>query len=560
MASMPPLRPRRPHSRAQQSRSWHTMHSLSPDASWHAPAPGVNKGSKRFETPLLGSFYLTDLVVAAVTVAWNVLCTCTLVETLDLLYFALVYHVGGGLWRDMRRLHFSPQGAQGLFHLYMLCFMHMLLQHAPFLPPRIALAAESTGPLVQWRTGGGAAQVIRAYWHAPAFRAFWMGGTSMQTNRTVVLYVHGGGFALGSVALYAEPLLRLLAHMSLRRPSSAVECVALEYELAPHVRFPTPLLEALRCYAHLIEHEHIPPSQIVVAGDSAGANLVMGLLLCLAGQATADVSERDWCALPMPAKAVLISPWLDLRPQEAVAVKSVRASCAPAFDILTPESLVQFAQLYTQRLLRPRRLRGPCTRWLTRLQRCCSWRPAAWLAARLQRPLLMRHAPLIQLADASTDAVPGPRDMLDASSLAAPKCAADRLLHAHPLVSPTLGRWDAVRLEHGFFVTWGANELMAPDIAAWTARLPHVETYVEPGPTGVHVWPFLHALLAPTVHDRERGLQRIAHALCLPSPPSVLSSPASMPSDVEDDGESAAAAQRAWDAELARLGVHASGQ
>lgn len=457
----------------------------------------------------------------------------------------------------MRWLRSSPQSTQGLFHLYMLCLMHMLLRYAPFLPPRIALAAESTGPLVQWRTGGGAAQLIRAYHHAPAFHAFWISGAITHASRTVVLYVHGGGFALGSVALYAEPLLRLLAHMSLHRPSSAVECVALEYELVPHVRFPAPLLEVLRCYAHLIEHEHIPPSQIVVAGDSAGANLVMGLLLCLSGQATTDVNERDWHALPMPAKAVLISPWLDLRPQQAASVKSVHACCAPTFDILTPESLVQFAQLYTQRLTRPRRLRGPCTRWLTCLQHRRSWRLAAWLAARLERPLLTRHTPLMRLADTLTDAVPHTSDMLDASSLAAPKCEADRLLHTHPLVSPTLGCWDAVRLEHGFFVTWGEHELMAPDIAAWTARLPHVETYVERGPTGVHVWPFLHALLAPSVHERERGLQHIAHALCLPASPSITSSPASMPSDAEDDEETAAAAQRAWDAELTHLGVHA---
>lgn len=440
--------------------------------------------------------------------------------------------------------------------MYMLCLMHMLLYHAPYLPPRIALAAESTGPLVQWRTGGGAAQVIRAYNHAPAFRAFWFHGTRMCTHRTVVLYVHGGGFALGSVTLYAEPLLRLLAHMSLRCPSSTVECVALEYKLVPHVRFPTPLLETLRCYAHLLEHEHIPPSHIVVAGDSAGANLVMGLLLCLAGQATADVQERDWHALPMPAKAVLISPWLDLRPQRAAAVEAVRACRPPSIDILTPECLVQFAQLYTHRLTRPRRLCGPCTTWLRRLRHRRHWRLAARLSTVLERPLLLRSAPLLRPAETKTDAVPCTSDLFDSSSLSEPQGPADRLLDAHPLVSPTLGRWDAVHLEHGLFVTWGANELMAPDIAAWAAPLPQVDTYVEPGPTGVHVWPFLHALLAPTVHERDRGLQRLAHALCLPAQLSVASSPASMPSDAEDDSEKDTAAQRAWDAELTRMGVY----
>ena len=48
-------------------------------------------------------------------------------------------------------------------------------------------------------------------------------------------------------------------------------------------------------------HQPVNPAHVVVAGDSAGGGLTLALLQVL----------RD-CGLPMPAGAVLISPWCDL--------------------------------------------------------------------------------------------------------------------------------------------------------------------------------------------------------------------------------------------------------
>lgn len=48
-------------------------------------------------------------------------------------------------------------------------------------------------------------------------------------------------------------------------------------------------------------HKPVPPSKIVIAGDSAGAGLVLTLLTVL----------RDM-GVEQPAGAVLISPWVDL--------------------------------------------------------------------------------------------------------------------------------------------------------------------------------------------------------------------------------------------------------
>lgn len=240
------------------------------------------------------------------------------------------------------------------FHHLVILLTRFACSNFPHLLPRVLFAEETIGPLVRWRTGGGAAELVREFAGAqvenakegegagPGFRAFWIGAdarTPQEVRRatpdsrraSTLLYLHGGGFSLGSVAFYAEALMRILAKINtLERAGTPAEArvVAVEYDLAPTARFPEPLLQCLRCYAHLVEVEHIDPNAITIAGDSAGANLAMGLLLCLSGQARGDprFAEREWSCLPMPGKALLLSPWADLRPSKAHAFAAIRAS------------------------------------------------------------------------------------------------------------------------------------------------------------------------------------------------------------------------------------------
>jgi acetyl esterase/lipase len=73
----------------------------------------------------------------------------------------------------------------------------------------------------------------------------------------------------------------------------------LNYRLAPETRFPGPLHDAVLGYLRLVEDLHIPPQNVVVAGDSAGGGLALALLMYL----------RD-NAYPLPAGAILMSPWV----------------------------------------------------------------------------------------------------------------------------------------------------------------------------------------------------------------------------------------------------------
>lgn len=108
-----------------------------------------------------------------------------------------------------------------------------------------------------------------------------------------VLYLHGGAYRLGAPATYR--------HFTWRVASAAqAQALVINYRLAPENPFPAALEDAVSYYCWLLA-EGADPSQIVVIGDSAGGGLALALLLKL----------RD-SGLPLPAAAVVLSPWTDL--------------------------------------------------------------------------------------------------------------------------------------------------------------------------------------------------------------------------------------------------------
>ena len=111
--------------------------------------------------------------------------------------------------------------------------------------------------------------------------------------RHIVLYFHGGVYALGAAALGAD-----LASEIGRRIDAAV--ISVEYRLAPEHPYPAAVDDAVAAYEVLLQRG-VAPQDIVVAGESAGAGLALAGL----------VAARDR-GLPMPAAALLMSPWADL--------------------------------------------------------------------------------------------------------------------------------------------------------------------------------------------------------------------------------------------------------
>ncbi|GAA1573901.1 alpha/beta hydrolase [Kribbella hippodromi] len=105
----------------------------------------------------------------------------------------------------------------------------------------------------------------------------------------VILYLHGGGYVVGSArtgANLAAPLSRL----------SGVPAVSLDYRLAPEHQFPAGIHDALAAYRELVDSGQ----NVVIAADSAGGGLALATLLSARAE-----------GLPMPAGVVLFSPWAD---------------------------------------------------------------------------------------------------------------------------------------------------------------------------------------------------------------------------------------------------------
>jgi acetyl esterase len=81
-----------------------------------------------------------------------------------------------------------------------------------------------------------------------------------------VLYVHGGGFVLGGLESHADVCAGLCN-------LSGLEVVACTYRLAPEHVHPAQLDDVERAYQALLDRDE----QVILCGDSAGANLVAGL-------------------------------------------------------------------------------------------------------------------------------------------------------------------------------------------------------------------------------------------------------------------------------------------
>ncbi|SAK46942.1 alpha/beta hydrolase domain-containing protein [Caballeronia temeraria] len=112
-------------------------------------------------------------------------------------------------------------------------------------------------------------------------------------SRATILYLHGGGYYFCSPRSH-----RAITFGLATRANASV--FSLDYRLAPEHRFPAALDDSVAAYRRMLDDD-VPARSIVIAGDSAGGGLALATLLALR-------DARD----PLPAAAVLFSPWTDL--------------------------------------------------------------------------------------------------------------------------------------------------------------------------------------------------------------------------------------------------------
>ncbi|KAJ1454135.1 Alpha/Beta hydrolase protein [Pelagophyceae sp. CCMP2097] len=111
---------------------------------------------------------------------------------------------------------------------------------------------------------------------------------------TSLVYLHGGGFVIGSRYTNGEMVARI---------AEATRCRVLlvEYRRVPEAKFPDALVDALRGVDLALALPGAAPGRLLLGGDSAGGALALAALLVLRSGANV-----------VPAAAILLSPLVDL--------------------------------------------------------------------------------------------------------------------------------------------------------------------------------------------------------------------------------------------------------
>jgi acetyl esterase/lipase len=117
-------------------------------------------------------------------------------------------------------------------------------------------------------------------------------------RNSAVLYLHGGGYVIGSLDSHRHVAAEV-------GRASRSRTLAIDYRMAPEHPFPAAVDDALAGYRFLLD-SGIKPGRICIAGDSAGGGLVVAAMLAIRG-----------AELPQPGCGWCISPWVDMESKGA---------------------------------------------------------------------------------------------------------------------------------------------------------------------------------------------------------------------------------------------------
>jgi len=156
---------------------------------------------------------------------------------------------------------------------------------------------------------------------AGGVKSEWVTAPGADAGRAI-LYLHGGGYVIGSINTH-----RALAGRLSRAAKARV--LVIDYRLAPEHPHPAAVDDAVAAYRWMLQ-QGLRPSRVAVSGDSAGGGLTVATLVAI----------RD-ANLPMAAAGVPISPWVDME-----AIGDSMTSKSAADPIVQKDGLLNMAKAY----------------------------------------------------------------------------------------------------------------------------------------------------------------------------------------------------------------------
>lgn len=147
-----------------------------------------------------------------------------------------------------------------------------------------------------------------------------------------VVFIHGGGFAIGSVEMYSGLTRRMAKEMN-------TFVVSIDYRLSPETVFPDNLLDCEKAVDYLFQNGPrefgIDPTKVVIVGDSAGGNM-----------ATVIAQRRlEKGAEPKLAAQVLLYPLLQMVDMQLVSYRYFHKRL-DGFAFVDPRSVAFYYMLY----------------------------------------------------------------------------------------------------------------------------------------------------------------------------------------------------------------------
>lgn len=147
--------------------------------------------------------------------------------------------------------------------------------------------------------------------------------TPKTPNDKLVLYIHGGAFALSLEGLHEV----FAAHLA--KETSSKVCLV-DYRLAPEYPFPAGLDDIYAVYMDYLREQY-DPKKIIIMGDSAGGNLSLALLLKLKQEGA-----------PLPGAVIPLSPLADFH--MASETYTTKAEADPVLPV-DPHQSIHFTYL-----------------------------------------------------------------------------------------------------------------------------------------------------------------------------------------------------------------------